>query len=143
MKTKDILKTGFELLSKGFDQSDFAKDLEEVMQNYGFYIEKTQRALRQMDLLKWERDKEYARLWLILKEDGSDELGRRLSNDAVDFNVKDDEGYQEAQEEYLEAKHKYEALQAITDGLAKKLEIIRTAMATQRVEMQKYLTNND
>ena len=133
-----MAKTKEPLLTKSIDFTDLEGEMDKALMAYGRYAEKTAKHLNQLSWSRWARDKRKAELWLIFKEEVGDN-GRYLSNDAVEHSITEDDKYQEIYEDYLEDKNKYEQSLAISTALNTRLEVLRTAMATQRVEMQAHL----
>lgn len=122
---------------KLIDFNSVHDELNETLMDYGRAQEETAKLFKHQLVAKFERDKFEAKTWLIVKEDLSN--GRPLSNDAVAFEVQDDEEYQELQADYIDKKADYEKALGTLKYMEYRLEVLRTVEATQRVELSHHL----
>jgi len=114
---------------------DLHGDLNETLNDYFVAQETLGQLYTRQALARFKRDKFEASEWLLLKEDADPATGRAPSNDAVAFEIKDNEDFQALEKRYIHARGDYEKAQSMVKYLEYRLEAIRTVESTQRVEL--------
>lgn len=123
---------------KPIDFQDLHGDLNETLADYFVAVEAQAKAYKRQALARFNRDRYWAREWLILKDDIQDN-GRPISNDAAENEIRDDEDYQALEKKYIAERTRYEKALGMVRYLEYRLDAVRTVEATQRTELQNNL----
>jgi hypothetical protein len=130
VEISDYLKECVDLLPELLSE-EFAR----MSADYAYWNERYAEANRRELSAEWERDRTYAATYLRRKLE-LEEAGKKAPEATVDAEVRTSKEYGAAVEAHIEAKAEREHLRGVLEALRTKREMLVSAGAHQRQEMQ-------